>query len=390
MKSLLYLTVLNIEDQEKVGILGKIHGQILAMKKRGIDVHFGHFLGLNTFVIEHGSVKKYPAKGNNTRKRLSSIYDRLIEYLGQEGIQYVYIRFTGLDSHAIMFYKKLKEMNIHIIIEFYSHNLELEMKKSIFRAIKEYNLVLAAKSTASYLIDKHYLNKIKNYVDIIVTTTPVDGGMYGIPTINVRNGITPETFTRIDKVDNGYDLTIVSVAMISVWHGYDRVIKGLSNYYKNGGKKRVKYYVIGDGEARQSLEKMTDELGLNENVCFTGVKTGKDLDNYYNQSDLALEMLAGFRRTNGPISSIKMAEYFAKGIPVLYSTNVDFYDQKVLEYCYRIPYDESPVNFEDIFAFIESLKRKKENISDCMHKIAIDEFDWVVTAKELHEYILNN
>lgn len=389
MDKLFYLTVLDTEDKEKVGILGKIKGQILAMNKRGIDVHFGHFQGKNTFVIENSTITAIPSHGIISRDLLASVYPQISEYIVNQKIGVLYVRLTALDMRAMNFYKKLKQNGICIIIEFYSHNLELETRKTIKRSFKSKKYGFAAKKTISYIINWYYLRQLYKYVDRIVTTTDVNGNLYGIPTINVKNGITPDTMPPIKKINNGNDLTIVSVAMISVWHGYDRLIKGIKNYYENGGKKKIIYYVIGDGEGKRELEMLVNSYKLNNIVVFPGIKTGEQLNEFYNQADLALEMLAGFRRTNGPISSIKMAEYFAKGIPVVYSTNEDIYDNRVLQYCLKVPYDDTDINIEDLFSFLKELNNRNESIAEQMHKIAVDEFDWVNTAKELHDYILS-
>lgn len=384
---LFYLTVLDELDREKCGILGKIKGQINAFSKSGIDVFFGHFHGKESFLIENTQINcTINAKPGNTRTRIGSVYESIYNFIIKNNISTVYIRFVSLDEKALNFYRKLKEKQVKIIIEFYSHNLELEAKKTILRNIKKGKLLAGIKGTVSLLLNQHYFSKLKECVDLIVTTTKV-GEMYGIPTINVVNGIDTESVKIREKEKNEFDFNIISVAMISPWHGYDRVIKGIKEYYENGGTRNILYTVVGDGEERQNLENLVDNYGLRNHVVFTGIKVNEELSEYYNVADIALEMLAGFRRTKGQISSIKMAEYFAKGIPVLYAADSSLQDD-IGQFCYWVENTDKSVDMNAVIDFCDNLYHCDCEIEQCMHNIAKEKFDWTYTMKELISFIL--
>ena len=349
---------------------------------------FGHFYGKSIFKIENSSTEKtIKAKDGNTRIRFGSIYRELYSFIITNNIETVYIRFTSLDNKAIAFYRKLKNDGIKVIIEFYSHNLELEAEKTVKRNWSNGQRVQAIKGYISLNINKHYFSKLKGCIDLIVTTTKVED-MYGVPTINVVNGIdTASSKVRI-KEKNKFDFNIVSVAMISPWHGYDRVIKGIANYYKNGGTRNILYTVIGDGEEKRNLENLVEVCGLAEHVVFTGIKLNEELTEYYNVADIALEMLAGFRRTKGQISSIKMAEYFAKGIPVLYASDSKICDANMSKYCYWVENSDKPVDMNEVIEFCDKLYRENSEVELSMHNIAKEKFDWTYTMKELNDFIL--
>lgn len=386
--NLMYITSLDVLDSAKCGIRGKLNGQMNAMKKANINVHFGHFYGNDRFVISFNTDEKvFMVQGKNTRSRFASIYDRLMEYVKNNSISVVYIRFTSLDAKAIKFYKNLKKNNVKVIIEFYSHNLELEAKKTVQRLYKSGEFFKAFKGFVSLNINKFYFKKLKECIDLIVTTTEVEQ-LYGVPTINVVNGIDTSSVLARKKRKNEFDFNIISVAMISSWHGYDRVIRGISDYYKNGGKLNILYNVIGDGEEKKNLESLVSELGLEEHVVFPGIKLGEELNPFYENADIALEMLAGFRRTKGQISSIKMAEYFAKGIPVIFAADENKYSCSVNKYCYRVTNDDSNISIQSLINFSNGLKNTKLNVEENMHKIAEKEFDWTITMSNLIDYIL--
>ena len=386
---LLYFSALDEVDKKKCGILSKIKGQIRAFTKMGYNVSFGHFHGKATFVIESENTESVciPSKGKYTRDRLGSIYDSVFEYIKDNEINIVYIRYTSLSCKAIDFYKKCKSLNITIVIEFYSHNLEVEAVRTIKRNIKNGNIKSGIKGLCSLLIDKFYFTKLKSCIDIIVTTTEVNS-LYGINTINVVNGIDTDSVGMRTYNINEYDFNIISVAMISPWHGYDRAIRGIYEYYKNGGTLNILYTVIGDGEEKSNLEKLVNKLDLNDHVVFTGIKLQSELDKYYNEADIALEMLAGFRRTTGNISSIKMAEYFAKGIPVVYAADSRMYPLEIERYCYWVSNDDSALDIKGIIDYYNYLKKTRNNITREMHTIAIEQFDWCYTMRNLNSYLL--
>lgn len=385
---LFYLSAIDDLDYEKCGILGKVYGQIHAFEQKEIHVSFGHFHGRDTFVINSdGNDINYPVKKGNTRKRLGSVYNKLRSYIITNGIGVLYVRFTSLDYRTIKFYRELHDSGVKVIIEFYSHNLELEAKKTVIRDFKNKYFLRAVKELISLTINRHYFFKLKSCVDLIVTTTPIDD-MYGIHTINVVNGIDIDNVSVREKITTEYDLDIISVAMISPWHGYDRVINGIADYYKNGGKANIMYTVIGDGEEKANLEQMVSKLNLQKHVVFTGIKLGEELNPYYDKADIALEMLAGFRRTSGQISSIKMAEYFAKGIPVVYAADKPLYATEMERYCYRVENNDSSIDIEALIHYCKDVYTERD-VQHKMHEIAKSKFDWSITAQALHRFILN-
>lgn len=388
MKKLFYLTILDDSDRVKIGIMNKIRGQISAMKNSNIDVYFGHIHDTSNFIVENNDslICTIQCSGSNTRDRMGSIYPAIEKVVFQNEIDALYIRYISIDGRAIKFYQKIHNAGIKVIIEFFSHNLFLEHYKTALRNIRNRKVLTGIKGLASLAIDKFYCGKLKKCVDRIVTTTKSDP-IFGIETINVTNGINLKGIKCRNKIPNAYDFTIMSVAMISPWHGYDRVIKGIHDYYKNGGLKNIIYYVIGDGEERRNLEVLTKELELDKHIKFEGLKVADELDKYYDEADVALEMLAGFRRTSGPISSIKMAEYIAKGLPVVYTDSGSNYPKEVKKYCYTVANDETTINIDEMITRIDNIYSNYPNLETELRRIVERYFTWDVTMRELIQYI---
>lgn len=150
---------------------------------------------------------------------------------------------------------------------------------------------------------------------------------------------------------------MISIANVGKWHGYDRIIKGLYNYYKSNPKKEVYYYFVGEGSELHNLKKLTKELNMEKYVIFYGTKTGKDLDEIVNKSDVAFGSLANHRKNIYLDSALKNREYCARGIPfVIASEDLDFPNN--FEYVFRVSRDETPIDMIAIIDFYDRIKNK--------------------------------
>lgn len=231
---------------------------------------------------------------------------------------------------------------------------------------------------------KKGLEKIEDYVDLIVG---ISGKKYIEPKeklVLINNGIDLEIIKKIKK-DNKEkkELILISIANVGKWHGYDRIIKGLYNYYKNNPKKEVYYYFVGEGSELHNLKKLTKELNMEKYVIFYGTKTGKELDEIVNKSDVAFGSLGMHRIDLKYASTLKLREYCARGIPFVYSYfDFDFNDFK---YSMKIDSDEKPVDIEKVIEFYDSIKN--ENYIEEMRKYAEDNLTWEAKMKPVIEKI---
>lgn len=78
------------------------------------------------------------------------------------------------------------------------------------------------------------------------------------------------------------DLTITTVASLIKRKNIDVLIKGLADFKDKNFFLRI----IGDGEERENLQKLTKQLGLEKNIKFTGEIPRKEVFNYLKQSSL--------------------------------------------------------------------------------------------------------
>ena len=132
--------------------------------------------------------------------------------------------------------------------------------------------------------------------------------------VTVYNGITTGNFKGRDShmpKDGVYD--IVQVSRLRIVHkGQDILLHALSDLHTQG-INNFKLHLIGDGPSEEELRKMTDELGLNDQVCFEGVKTQEYLFQHLCDYDVFVQpsRFEGFGLT--------VAEAMAAKLPVLVS-----------------------------------------------------------------------
>lgn len=168
--------------------------------------------------------------------------------------------------------------------------------------------------------EKRWSRRAAKYLDRIVTFYDQDE-IWGVPCIKLINGF---DFSQIDLPDRPApkDIQIISVAATAFWHGYDRLIEGIHQYYENGGSERITYHLVGN--ILPELQKMVKDYSLEDHVIFHGKLSGDALRTIYAQCYLGVDVLGGHRKDYPISSSLKSREYAAYGLPILTSSPVDY------------------------------------------------------------------
>ena len=211
------------------------------------------------------------------------------------------------------------------------------------------------------------------YVDYVVTYSQHDT-IYKIPTIKISNGIDIKPIRLKNDSRFSDTLKIIAVANVEFWHGYDRLVEGMFQYYSKG-KVKVQFHIVGDGKAIPQIKTLVRKRSLENSVFFHGIKTGNELDILFDECHLAIGSLACHRKDIFFDSSLKTREYCARGIPFVNSSKID--DIPVgFPYLYYVPQDETPIDIPDIINFITSIYEQKENMIFEMRKFAENELNW--------------
>jgi len=341
------------------GISKKILAQVDALKNQGLNVSLSYLKENGKYKFEgryinEKIIDKYSEISIISKFQRRCTYKNLYNYINDYDIKLVYIRYIHFaNPFFISFLKKLKKKGIIVLLELPTYPYDQEYR----------NAHLTAK--LAFLVEIFFRKKFKNYVTRIITLSH-DTTIFKIPTIQISNGIDANFIDMVKKRKPDGELHLIGVATISFWHGYDRVIEGLYNYYKAGeaGKKKVFFHIVGDTTNSESLryKEMVKNYNLPNYVSFYGKKSGKELDNLFDQMDLAVGSLGCHRIAIHNIKSLKNREYCARGIPFFYSeTDPDFEDKNFI---YKVPANDNPINIEEIINFMLSNKFDEVKIRD--------------------------
>ncbi|MFW5886133.1 MAG: glycosyltransferase [Bacteroidota bacterium] len=363
-------------DNAGSGIGKKIRNQLIALKNIGINASISYLRtdDNNQYdgrLIDNQLLEKYTTKyWIDKRFHWRFKFKRLFEYIKEENINVVFIRYTHFaNPFFIHFLKKLKKHGVYIVMEIptYPYDAEYKNAKTIVKIAKQ--------------IEVFYRQSFKKYVDKMVTFSNAEE-IFGVKTIKINNGIDLESIPLKTSTNHKNEIHLIAVASMQFWHGYDRLIDGLKNYYSKKQSIKVFLHFVGDSNNTESLKyrHLIDLYKLNPYITFHGFKDGSDLDELFNISDLAVGSLARHRSGIYNMKSLKNSEYCARGIPFVYSEIDDSFDDK--QFVFKVPADESPVDVNHLIDFWESNTFNQKEI----RRFAEENLTW---EKQMEKVIQN-
>lgn len=282
----------------------------------------------------------------------------------------IYIRrIAPITNVLIKYLKRLKRDGKIVIYEYPTYPWEEEMIKN-----KDY---------FRYILDKFYYKKLISLVDYI----PVILGKQmklSNKFISITNGI---NINNIPKKKYNYyckkkKFHMLGLANVQYWHGYDRLIKGIVNYYNNSDfKNEVYFYVLGkEGNQIDNLKLLVKKYKLEKYILFHGHKSGKELDNLFNLCQVGIGSLGIHRAGVYFAYPLKNREYCARGIPFIISfRDLDFPEK--FPYIKILPADESVINIEEIINFYIDIESRFPNYINDMRNYAEKNLSWEIKLK---------
>lgn len=263
---------------------------------------------------------------------------------------YLYVRRPAVVGKELLFFlKQFKERNPEslVLYEVPSYPYDNEMEGLLSLALVK---------------DKLYRRHLHKYVDYVIDLSG-ELEIFDIPTIQIFNGIELSRYSCKMPVASFEQINVISVAFFEKWHGLDRFICGMRDYYKRGGSRMMHLHVVGAGGALPELKKMAAEYNLQNKISFYGVLSGDKLSEVYDQCSCAIECLGIHRKGENQVSSsLKSREYLAKGIPFIGSSEIDVFADNSVDYYLKLPADESPINIEQFIKFHDKLYAQKDQL----------------------------
>ncbi|WP_308009439.1 glycosyltransferase [uncultured Fusobacterium sp.] len=373
---LLYFVPMEIKEFD--GISKKVLYQVAALRRLEIEVEICceeiKYNKIFRKIFNKDVILEKSVSTKVTKQLLYYKYEKTLKYIFENNFDVIYIRYVYFANPCfIKFLKKIKEKNIKVIVEIPTYPYDKELvHKDMIRQIK-------------YFIERKYREKMRNYVDKIITFSN-DDEIFGIKTVKISNGIDPNEISIINKKIKRSinEINFIGVAGIAFWHGFDRFILSMAEYYKNNPKEVVKFHIVGDGnkETVNVLKNLVKENKLENYVIFYGYKSGKELDKIYNKMEVAVGSL-GFSRIGLERGApLKTREYIAKGLPIIIGYE-DISLNSSIKFIDKVPNDESLFSIEKIIKWYKNLNMAPEEI----RKYAENNLSWDIQMKKVVESI---
>ena len=323
------------------------------------------------FIIEPNIVTFYQADAKNPWKYFWIGFDG-------EGAE-KYLRELGIIQHKPIFRTdKLDELFSLLKEMLKRKNLTLAEELKLQGLFYEFFSLIVEENSIE---EKDEKNELNPYVDKIITFSE-DKEIFNIPCISIENGIDLEEVKLVEKKEHK-GINFISVSQCHFWHGIDRVLYSLLQYIKSGGKEEIRFHIVGEGTETPKLKKIVENnIELQDMVTFYGFKSGEELDEIYNNSDIALGSLGFYRSGLEKGSTLKMREYCAKGLPFVVGYD-DTSFSKDLSFYYQVSNDESLLDIEKIIEWYKNLKVTPEEI----RKYAEDNLSWDKQMKKVIDNI---
>ena len=362
---ILFLTYHGFEEAS--GISKKMLAQIKGLRQNGHEVHLCYY-----DLAADGSRCRYvdgKVICNYGKDRWATLLQRMDyrcvnDYCREHQIELVYVRcFMNASPFVIRLFKRLQKDGIKAVMEVPTYPYDGEFAS------------LPLKYRVEHIFDKLFRNKLASYMDAIVTFSD-EQQIFGQRTIRISNGVDFDTLPLhqpplLQERAGGEALHLIGVAEVHPWHGFDRVLTGLGEYYRRGGEQPVVFHIVGgvSDAMMHDFRSIIEQYHIEDKVVFHGKLFGEQLDEVFAQSQFAIGSLARHRSGITHIKTLKNREYAARGIPFIYSEEDSDFDQQ--PYVLKAPADESPIDIERIIRFLSEHHEEPADI-----RKSVDHLSW--------------
>ena len=338
---------------EVSGISKKIHYQVKGLRENGYEVHLCYYdfdsQGHRCRFVDGDVIKDY-GKGIFAGLCQRIDYTCIYDYCRLNGIQFVYARcFQNANPFLIHLFKRLKQLGIKSVTEIPTYPYDAEFVGFPFM------------TRMGLKIDQLFRHQLYQQMNAIVTFSDAEQ-IFGQRTIRISNGVDFDSIPLHDyHVPSDGSIHLIGVAEVHYWHGYDRLIAGLGEYYKNTSNPRQVYFHIVGGVWKSEMydsmhapgfAELMDKYGIRDKVIFHDQLFGEELNQVFNQCCFAIGSLARHRSGITTIKTLKNREYATRGIPFIYSEQDSDFDYQ--PYILKALPDETPINIQQILDYVDS------------------------------------
>lgn len=322
------------------GVISKINSQVNAFNDSGLNCQLFKFKSfynrINIFYKQKNKANYFDLKG-----------------IDSNDFQYVYIRKPGtIDYFFVEMLKSIKKINsdVKIVMEVPTYPYDYEFDKNISGFIK-------------YSIEKTFRKLLYKYIDRISVIANYDT-IFNIPTLEIDNGLVFEKYEiRDTSLNNKDSIDLCAVAKFYGPHGYERLFKGLYNYYANSPRKNVILHMVGDGPMLAEYERIVQDLSVSQYVKFYGFLNGKRLRDVYGICDASIGSLGAYKKKVYDTHELKSTEALAYGIPFICGCKASRLTDRGYKYFLELPNDDTDIDINTIISFIDDLYSTEDIVS---------------------------
>lgn len=376
---ILFLTYHGFDDAS--GITKKILAQVKGLRQNGHEVHVCNYDvrpdGHRCRFVDEEVIADY---GCGTWAAIIQRIDYrcLYKYCITHQIELVYSRsYMNATPPLVWFFKRLRRAGVRSVMEIPTYPYDHEFDGY------DWNQRLRLR------VDQLCRHKLSAQMDAIVTFSDEER-IFGQRTIRISNGVDfdsiplhlPSAISRHPS-----EVHLIAVAEVHSWHGFDRLVHGLGEYYRkhNGNPARkVFFHLVGyvwpaemeGSKVAPGIAPYIREYGIGKYVEFHGKLFGDELTAVFNRCSFAIGSLARHRSGITVIKTLKNREYACRGIPFIYSEQDSDFDHQ--PYVMKAPADESPIDIEAILNFLDH-----QTMSPAEIRHTVEHLSWQQQMKQV-------
>ena len=352
--------------QANSGVALKIRNQIEAFNKAGLhceEITFSYKTGKLAQIMQ--------------RLPFTNV-DAVWEYKSEfDTADFLYMRHPLMVTGAVRcVMREIKKRNPHckIVMELPTYPYDEEYKTRKLSSI----LVLR---------DRYNRERMQGLVDYIANLEEMES-IFGLPVLKISNGINVDAVPK--RVPVTRDLSTIhlcAVAVFSFWHGYERLIEGMKDYYSHGGFRNIVCHFAGNGPELDAYRKLINEYNLKDHFVYHGYVEGKALDEVYNTSTLTVGSLGCYKKECWLSSELKSRDAVARGIPSVIGCRTDIFTPDRFPYYLEFPNDSSMLDMNKIIRFHDEIYRQgQERVIEEIRAYAEQTVTMDIAMKEVIRY----
>lgn len=349
-KKIIVVYRVNQHSKQLAGVFLKLMGQLEGFREKGFEV-FALYMSLSSQTLSRFDGSKLVTIKEWTHIPVSEekkhFWSNASEAVGLVGADVIYSR-----------YDKMYERG-HLS-EFYANTALSHCVKCLEIATYPYEREIADPKNRK--TDRENLAELLVFVDLLYSTSNLNM-ILGKKSKQITNQLSKQAFIECSESNaplGAESVNILCVANVSAWHGYDRILAGLYRYYANAHNRvNVTVTIAGEGAHRSILEQKSEDLNLQKYVHFVGQKSSQELIELYGLSSIGAGALAVHRKGLTDSCALKVREYLANGLPVLYASNDPLLEN--CEWALEVSNDDTPIDIDKLVDFVAACDAKESS-----------------------------